>query len=260
MRLAVRDDIEEILSYLKGDVGNCIYLYMDIKKYGLDNSNMKVWINEGKLNTVVMKYYSSIQIYSTNIEDNLEEVVECICEENVQMVSGEKSIIDIIYSHSRITESYEAKSGEVFEFTNYREYQADDIELANESDMEEVAELICMDESFSKNYAVQSLAQQLKERMQTGMGRNYIIRKDGKIIAHIATFVEVDKIAVTSGLIVHPEYRKYPYGTILESYLVNTLLKEEYQIFTFINDKKRTKLLQAMKNKEYGKYKKLMKV
>lgn len=259
MRLAVKEDIDEILSYLKRDVGNCIYLYMDIKKYGLDNPNMKVWINEDLLHTVVMKYYDSIQIYSTNIEADLKEVIECIYRENVQMVYGEKHTIDIIYSDSKIVVDFETKSGEVFEFTNYREYQTDEIELANENDMEEVAALICMDDDFSKNYQVDSLALQLKERMQTGMGRNYIVRKDGKIIAHIATFAEVDKIAVTSGLIVHPDYRKYPYGTLLESYLVNTLLKEEYKVFTFINERKRTKLLQAMKNKEYGKYEKLMK-
>ena len=115
-----------------------------------------------------------------------------------------------------------------------------------------------MDKEFGANYEVHDLARQLTERAETGMGRNYIIRKDGKIIAHIATFAETENIAVTSGLIVHPDYRNYPYGAMMESYLVNRLLEEGIKAFTFVNSTKRIKYLNALGMKMCGEYEKLV--
>ena len=45
MREAQEYDIDEIISYLENNVQDCLYMYIDIKKYRLNNPAMKVWFN-----------------------------------------------------------------------------------------------------------------------------------------------------------------------------------------------------------------------
>lgn len=259
MRLAKQKDVGRILEYLENDLGNCVYLYMDIRKYGLDSSYIKVWINEEEqLTTVVMRYFDSLQIYADKRNADMNGILELVLEEKVQMISGEKGLIDRLRRCEKVEEDYEAKEGYVFQLENYRVFPCEEIKNGLPEDCQEIADLMCMDEGFAGNYDAKNLALQLQERMQTGMGRSYVIKKNGKIIAHIATFAEDMGIAVTSGLIVHPKYRDYPYGTIMESNLVNILKKEGFKVFTFVNEQKRVKLLKAMGSKECGQYEKLM--
>lgn len=52
-------ELEEVLNCLKQDIPNCLYIYIDLKKYGLENPHITLWISrkDGKLNLVVMKYH-----------------------------------------------------------------------------------------------------------------------------------------------------------------------------------------------------------
>ena len=40
MRLAGEEDRDSLLGYLKKDLGNCLYIYMDICKYGFCSPHM----------------------------------------------------------------------------------------------------------------------------------------------------------------------------------------------------------------------------
>lgn len=258
MREADINVLPAIKTYLKRDVGNCVYLYIDICKYGLDNPNMKVWYDTDTngINLVVMKYYDSIQVYSHVDTWDADQVCELINKEHTSMVSGQKRIIEKIYP--QYEDAYKIEYGYVFRMTSYREFEnVETIETATIEDTHEIAELICSNESIGGYYEVQNLAQQLAERMETGIGRNLLIRKEGKIIAHIATYAEYNNIAVTGGLIAKADDSNIPYGTILESRLVLDLLSEKFHIYTFVTEKKRAKFLKLMDCEEYGRYGKM---
>lgn len=250
---ATERQLKNILDYLRKDLGNCIYMYIDIGKYSLDNPNMKVWYSEDEIgiNLVVMKYYDSIQLYSDRDVLDINDALKIVIQEKVSMVSGKLEIIAKLYQ--RCNNIYNISFSCVYNLCSYRKY--DDmgmVQPAGTSDILEIAELICSDKGIGGHYTVEVLAEQLAERINTGMGRNFVIRKNGKIIAHIATYAEYEGIAVTSGLIVHPDYREFLYGVIIESYLVNKLLSEGKRVFAFIIDKRREKLLSALGNKKYG--------
>ena len=258
MRLATEDDVKAILVYLRKDVGNCVYLYIDIAKYGLENPNMKVWFDtddEG-INLVVMKYYNSIQVYSRQETWNVEEVAELIRNEQVGMVSGQSWIIDKLYPICG--ENYNLEVGHVFELPQFRAFEdVVEIETGTVDDTLEIAELICSNESIGGYYEIENLANQLKERIETGIGRSLIIRKDGKMVGHIATYAEFNGIAVTAGLIAKDDETRIPYGTILESRLVLDLLNEKFRVFTFVTEKRRAKFLTLMGCEEIGRYGKM---
>lgn len=254
LKVATSSDVDAILFYLKEDVGNCLYMYIDIKKYGLSHPEMSVWFEgEGEnISLVVMKYYNSISFYSRESTWAEAEVVALIEEYEPASVSAPLSLMEKIFSD---IDGYHLSSGWVFEYDKFKDMYFEGISHGGKEDLREIAQLLCADQGFAAIYEVDNLYTQLLERMETGMGRNLIIRSEsGQIVAQIATYAECDGIAITSGMIAHPEHRKSMYGTILESNIVKELKQEEFRVFTFVIEKKRKKLLDALKQKPVGQY------
>ena len=258
MREATQQDIPAILIYLKRHVQSCLYMYIDIGKYGLDNPNLRVWLDEDNrgIKLVVMKYHSSISVYTDDKEWDADAVAQLIQAEQVGSVTAEKSIIERL--HPLCGAQYAVTYGAVFRFKQIRSFELEErIEPASEADTPEIARLITQDEEIGSYYEVDDLAEQLAERMRTKMGRSFVIRDNGEIIAHIASYAEYDGLATTGGLIVKPECRNGLYGGALESHLLNTLLKENFRVYTFVTERLRKRLLSAWGNECVGEYGKM---
>ena len=260
MRIAKKEDVSAILKYLKEDVANCLYMYIDIGKYGIEDEFMDVWVDEkdGNISCVIMKYHTGLQVYSQTDDWNVDEVINIIKEQNVNSITACRRISDVLYD--RLQETYEYDPGYVFEFTTYHPIEMDvKVERAGEEDMMEIAKLISTDEGIGSYYDIVDLANQLTERMNTGMGRNFIVRDGDEIVGHIASYAEFDGLATTSGLIVAPSHRSGLLGAYLEKYLVDDLIKDGFFVYTFITARLRKRLLESMGNKCVGEYGKLMK-
>lgn len=258
IRKAVESDIDRIIAFLKEHLDQCVYLYIDISKYRLTNPNMVVWLDEdeaGEVKTVVMKYHTSITFFSLDPE-HMDGIAALIDEVKPNSVSSTRLLIEkIMTMHSM---RYQVSFGYVVRFTTYPDMGGSDmVEMATEDDMREIAELILSDEGIGSYYEMDDFENQLKERLRTGMGRNFIIRKDGKIIAHCAIYAELDDIAVGGGLIVHPDYRKdITYGIILDSYTTRKIVSENKLDYAFLNEK-RMKAMVRLGNTCVGEYGKL---
>lgn len=250
-------EVDEVLKYLKKNIQECVYLYIDVSVYRLKNPNMTVWINkkEGQLNTVVMKYFDSFQIFSAYDDWDEQGVLDLILEHGVTTVLGKKSMIERLFP--KLNDIYTVAYGIVVKEDKYKDFkQFDQIEQAAVSDVREIAELMCTDEEFSSNYTVEILAQQLEDRMKTGMGRNFIIRKEGRIVAHVGVFAETEDVAVESGLIVSKDAGKNLYGLIIHEFIKKQLISEGKEVFAFrIKDSmiRCTKVAHVGTCLEYGK-------
>ena len=257
MRAATQDDVPAILVYLKRHVSDCLYMYIDIAKYGLENPYMKVWLDsdERGIKLVVMKYHTGISVYTDTEDWDISKVAQLIKEENVSSVTGPKDTVNQLYE--LCGDEYKVTYGSVFSFTKHRDFDFSRIETATVDDALEIAELIVQDEGIGSYYDVRDLATQLAERMNTNMGRSYVIRSEGKIVAHIASYAEFEGLATTGGLIVSPECRTGVYGGALESYLVRNLLEENFVVYTFVTERLRSKLLLALGNQCVGEYGKM---
>lgn len=255
MRLAEDRDRERILKFLRPDLPNCIYLYIDIANYGISTDNIKVWIDEknSDVSLVLMKYYDSIQLYSSNKDCNIDPVVCILKQHPVAMISGERSVVEKLASYCP---QYHPTYGEVFLMDRYRKVVPDmEIQEAEPEDTKEIAELICQDKEIGGHYTTQILAKQLEERIRTHTGRSYIIRENGVIIAHTATYAEADGIAVVGGTIVHDAFRNTNAYMIVSNYMLEQLAIEGKKAYTFSISPKMIKYHGLVHTKcgEYGK-------
>lgn len=258
MRVAEEKDRERILQYLRGDLQDCVYLYIDIMNYGIVTENLKVWILEEaeEIRLVVMKYYDSFQIFSREDTFNAEAVTALLEEYPVTMVSGKKSMIEQLEEKCP---DYEATYGAVFVMDRYRKIKSGGAVVeATDADTLEIAELICSDKEIGGHYTPEGLAAQLAERINSGTGRSYIIRDKGKIAAHSATYAEAEGIAVVGGTIIAEEYRNSDYYMVLSNYMLQQLAEEEKKAYTFATS---VKMIQyhCMLHTKCGEYGKMVK-
>lgn len=259
MRLAQDSEKERILELLRRDIHNCIYLYIDIANYGIFTDNIKVWIEEenSDISLILMKYYDSMQLYCAQEACNMDSVVSVLRQYPVSMISGERKIIEQLAIQCP---EYHPTYGEIFLMDRHRKVIPDKIiEEAIPDDTKEIAELICQDKEIGGHYTTQVLAEQLEERIRTHTGRSYIIRENGIIIAHTATYAEADGIAVVGGTIVHEAFRNTNAYMMLSNYMLEQLALEGKKAYTFATSPKMIKYHELL-HKKCGEYGKMTKV
>lgn len=258
MRKVVKAECEEILGFLKKDVGKCLYIYLDILEYGISDS-IQVWRNEtGELRTVLMRYHDSFQVYSKQVGEEKDEVIRLVSESDSLMIYGEKSTVESIWGTE--VPGYIKSNGIIHEIVKFRKYERPEgFGIANCDDMYEAAELVCYNEEFKGHYVVKDLEKQYIERYCKGMGRNYYVKRNGEMIAHAATYAENGEIAITSGLVSKKGSDCIGVASVLECCLLCDLLEEGKRIFTFTTSDMRDKYLKIRGAIQIGEYVKLVK-
>lgn len=225
---------ESLLPHLEEDIENCLYIYMDLVNGKKENADMDVWVQEKERRPelVLLRYHESFQIYSRSETAHTAAAVQIMERYQPKMISGPEAVIRSLAEQT--SGVYRVEYGSVYEVCSERRLPGFlDVQRAVETDAAEIAHLIGMDQKLGGHYDEQNLAQQLRNRIRSGTGRSYIIRGDGRIVAHTAAYAETKKYAVISGTIVHPDYRDKGYYPIISSYIARALKQEGKRSYTF---------------------------
>ena len=225
-KIAGAQDVPELLAYLEQDLKNCLYSYIDLKKFGIENPNLKVYFDkEEKVNCTALKYYEGLQLFDAHGRMDAQETAGLIRNLNSHIVSSTVDVIEKLYP--LLQDSYDMEQGFVTEMLALPEGTvSEDVRPAEPEEYDKIAELICSDQGVGGHYHPQELKQQLLTRLEEGFGRNYILKKDGEIIHHAATYAELDNLAVISGVITRDDWRGKGVGTLAVRKLCHDLIKE----------------------------------
>lgn len=247
---AVSTDLHEMMQFTEETLTEGLYVYLNLRSYGLNNPNIDFWLVRDELSDVivgiVMKYYWGVTALSQDDSSVLPYLLDLVAEIMPMTLMGRLDLIEQV--NQRLVIPYSLNRGWVYNLSNYRSFSAG-IEILRPSreEMLEVAEFLFAEEDTQSHYPnPEALAVQLVERYDNNSGCNFIIREDGIIIAHIGSYAKGFGIGTTAGLYVDAQHRDIPYGTILESYLVDALKEEGLVPYTFIYNPKRAKLLNAV--------------
>lgn len=252
--------LQDVLKYMEDDLPNCLYLYGDIVRYGINDPNMTVWYSEkdGKINAVVMKYFMGSHVYSKHYDYDLEEILEKLKEIQVDRISSQRPIVEAL--HERLNKEFDVEYGCVFQLSEYRKMRSPVvIEKAEVKDAEAIAELMMTHELYSRSYKKEDLAKELADRIERKIGRSYIIRDGERIVAHDGVNLETDQFAVEGLALVHDDFRNTLYGSFLDSYMINDLGKEQKKLYCMIVEGRRLDGFVRMGNKIQANYGKLFK-
>lgn len=255
-----QERVKDVLAYMEDDLPNCLYLYGDIVRYGIDDPNMTVWFSERdrKINAVVMRYFSGSQVYSKDLDFDQSELLAKLKEIKPDRISSQKAVIEKLAP--MMEDEYTTRYGAVFKLLNYRKTKKNDlvIERAKPENADEIAAFLMTNDEIAERYDQQKLSQELLDRISTGIGRSYVIRVDGKIVAHDGVTLETDRYMVQGLAFVREEYRKVFYGPILESYMINDVCEEGKELYCMVVDGGRVEGFVRMGNQVIARYGKLI--
>ena len=225
-RKAERADVEKLLLYFEQDLKNCLYSYIDLKKFGIENPNLTVYFDESDgIRCSALKYYEGLQLFDADGKMDAEATAELIKGLNSHIVSSTVDVIEKLYP--LLKDTYEMEQGYVTEMLSIPACEiSGEVRPAEISEYDEISELICSDEGVGGHYVPEELKEQLLTRLEEGMGRNYVLKRNGEIIHHAATYAELDNLAVISGVVTREDWRGKGIGTMAIRKLCHDLLKE----------------------------------
>lgn len=249
MRLAQENDIDNILRVLKTKLGECVHMYINLKTNRLSNPNIQVWVNEsnGEINIVAMRYHTALRFFCAE-EDlgTVEKVIDLINSVEHKMIFASYNITSQLYE--RYNDNYIFEESVAVQLTKYRNFNFEIIEEATEDDVDEIATMVLDDDFYRGHYTHEGLVSELLERMRTGLGRSYIIRKDGKIVVHDGIMAQTDDAAVAGLFLCHRDYRKQFLAETMQSFLIKTINEQGMELYGYYFDEKLLRSVERSKN------------
>lgn len=230
------NNVHQVFDYIGDDYEKCLYMYIDLVKYGIENENFNVWIqyDGDEICCLISQYYTGMQIYSKEYNLIADELKEFIVSKNPDVVSGmEKSM----YMIKDAFQDYRETVGFVGRLNELKYPPNPDTYSASDDEIEEIARLVANDEHIGKHYGFESLYKQFCDRRRDNFGRNYIHRneKTNEIICHVATSAELPELAVIGSVITSPKYRRKGYSKMNLAALCQQLLSEDKAVFSYFN-------------------------
>ena len=228
-------NIDEVFNYIGADYEKCLYMYIDLVKYGVENENFKVWIlcDGNEICGLISQYYTGMQIYNKNYNFDACEMMDFVKKLNPDVISGmEESMYKIkdAFKDYRETVGFVGKLDELTYPPNNDAYSASDEEI------EEIAKLVSEDELIGKHYGFESIYKQFCDRRKDNFGRNFISRDEsGEIICHTATSAELPNLAVIGSVITAPKYRGKGFSKPDLAAICQQLLLENKEVFSYFN-------------------------
>lgn len=232
-----KSDEGKIISYIGKKYSSCLYLYLNLKKYGVESDVIGVYIqqDEAKITAVMLKYYLCMHIFSNANDFDTKELASFFCEASCSMIYCTQKTAELIYAAlpKHLKEKATVTTGWVAQIKSVDNLAKKIAVSAKDSDFDQIVRLIYDDEDIGRSYKFNELAKQLKDRNKEGYARNKVIKNGDLVIAHACTNAECNNIAVVAELLVRKEYRRKGYASEIWRDICGELLAENKEVFSF---------------------------
>ena len=229
-------DIPCIVDYIGEGKYQCFYLYVDMLEYGTNGDGFGLWISgTGKeIEGVAYRYHSTLHLYSHNIFPSM-DALSLIKELRPKCITGPQACIEPLLG--KTTDSYKLELSNIISRDRPSEIKRNlPIELAGEDDIPEIASIMMDDPVYQHVYTYERLCRELKERIQNGFGRTFVIRdKHKEILASNATYAESSEIVVSGGLVTRKRVRGTGLGAMLTEAVFNMIYSEKKRFLAFVS-------------------------
>ena len=180
------------------------YVLIDLQTYGCDGEHVESWIISGEgdaVQAVLYRYYNGIQIVSDpeNVELIAPLIVQLISIAKPEMIQVPSFLANYLMDG---LDCYRHSCGFIMSRIDSSQTLMGDgsVTMATSNDFAEIAHLVCSDEEIGQHYSPQLLASQLEERVSVQGCRSMVVRRNGRIVAHMSTYGESSSLAVLGGL------------------------------------------------------------
>lgn len=204
-------DAQSILDFIGNDYCRCLYLYMDMVKYGFSTPFVSLWRENdenGAMTSIYLKYHTGMHVYAPHGYANTDEAAAFVCSEHPAMLCGVPDALAPL-GKRMAGDGYEFLGGMVCKYRSPPSaLDRIDVRVADgEADFVRIGEMLYADDEYGAAYKPGELARQLSERQHDGQGRSYVVERDGRIVSHVCTAAECERFSILSGGITDPSCR-----------------------------------------------------
>lgn len=233
----VNADEKQILEYIGNDYPCCLYLYLDLLKYGIESDSISVYIqiHGGDIKALLLKYYSCLHVFSRDNNFHAEELANFFISNHFTILYCTVETAERVYmafSHE-IKKKAAITKGWVARIERVDHAPRGLAVTAKEQDFAQIIKLIYEDHDIGRSYKYDELAKQIEERNEEGYARNLVIKRDSQVIAHACTNAELNGIAVVAELLVKEEFRKRGFASEIWRTICDQLLCEGKEVYSF---------------------------
>lgn len=255
------EDKKIILDYIGNHYYKSLYLYLNFIKYEFSNNDVVTYIqiDNNEITCVLLSFGNAIHILSKDNNADIFELCEFIEKNNYSVICTNGDIANKLYSNFK-TLDFDLSIGSILELDNVNsDTKINDgvvIEKAKKEDFENLVDFLISDADKKKIYSRESLYNQICSRNLENYGRNYIIKNNKKIIAHVGTGAENHNIAVVNFVLVAEEYRGNGYATTIVKKICSDLVSEGKICYLMVLEDNVEKLYEKIgfyKKETYGK-------
>lgn len=225
---------QEVLDYIGDNYSKCLYLYLDIIKYGCSSEVTRTWIQrfDGSITAVILGYHTAMHIFSKNNDLGVLEICELIEEIKPTMVNATANSIKKLVPALEMV-GFVPEFGHIGEWMeNADSVNGNEIVEADENDIPKVARLLLENDDIGASYTFEDLLKQMQERLEHGYVRSYVIHHDNEVVAHVGTGAETNQVCTIAYSITSPKFRGRGLASKLYSYACSKLKSEGKRVFS----------------------------
>lgn len=229
IRICDNTTIPRLLQYFGEDYHKAIYLYIDLKRYGCETPDVTVFAMEneaGKLTGLFLQYYDCIHCYSRDNDFDRQELLDLFQTRSPNTIFFCREMFDALGLD--LSREFELHPVEMFRTVHYDEQPPIPLEKATQEDMEEVVDLLMTSDEYRKVYQRDALIVQMKERMDQGFSRSYVLRENGRIVFHTGTVAEERPLAIGGMAILDESLRGRGLGKRLFASAYNLVIEDGF--------------------------------
>ena len=247
-----------IEEYIGRNYPECLYLYLDFKKYGFGVDYVNIWIQlkDERITAVILKYHTGMHVYSRSDEYYVSEIVDLIKETLPDQICGRRDIIESIIADEKMAD-YDVEFGYIGICSKVEDDKRYNVVKAETDDFKKIVELLYQDEGIGASYDFDELSNQMLQRNQQGFVRNFVIKDAGKVVCHVCTGAEQGDIAIISGVVTDSVARGKGLASCLLSHTCRQLILEGKEVYSVYYTIPATKLHHSVGFKNYCNFGKL---
>lgn len=255
-QLTSNSDKTIVINYISKYYFQCLYLYLDIIQYDIEQGEILVFIqyNTDSISSVMLKYHNAIHLYSKENNFNVEELALKISSLSPYIICAKSDIIKTLVP---LFPTYSCEIGVVARLYDIKKTEDTDVTEATENEFENIAQLVYEDNNNGASYDLNDLIVQMKERYNKHFSRNYIIKKENQIVANVSTGGECERFCTINNVIVRKEERNKGYAKRIYKKLCSQLLYEGKEVYSIYYVKASIGLHEKLGFREVCKYGKL---
>ncbi len=213
-------DRPALLAYLKQEPVYNTFMLADIADFGFDEKFQTVYmdVEEGVCRGVYLCFYQNLLLYSKDGEVNLPFLKQLLTDYVPDVVMGR---IKNVKAVQQIISDYRLEARGLYLLCEPDSLAEDPAEIQQAS-VEDVDDIFAFLQSIPELRSLYASKQMIEDRISRNCGIHYLIRENGRIIAHANSTAECEETTMIGGVAVEPLAR----GKKLASQVVSALCRQ----------------------------------